>query len=190
MSMATVILLHSVLGLRGVERAAADRLRAAGHVVIAPDLYDGARAEGYGDGFTLRDRIGYATVIARAEAAAASAPPDAVLAGFSMGAGVAAHLWARRPAAAGALFLHGLGEIPAAMRPGAPVQLHLAAPDPFEDEDFVADWIAAAPAAGVALEAHRYPGAGHLFTDPDLPDHDAAAAALLWRRVADFLAAL
>jgi hypothetical protein len=32
------------------------------------------------------------------------------------------------------------------------------------------------------------PGAGHLFTDPDLPDHDEIAAALVRRRTLDFLA--
>ena len=39
--MAEVVLFHSVLGLRPVVRAAADRLGAAGHAVHTPDYYDG-----------------------------------------------------------------------------------------------------------------------------------------------------
>jgi dienelactone hydrolase len=35
---------------------------------------------------------------------------------------------------------------------------------------------------GLAAEIHRYPAAGHLFTDPALPGHDAAAAGLVWER--------
>lgn len=188
--MATILLFHSVLGLREVERAAADRLRQAGHAVVAPDLFDGATAEGYDEGFAILDRLGMPAVLASAEAAAAALPPEAVLAGLSMGGGVAAHLWARRPEAAGVLLLHGIAEAPPTPRPMLPVQVHLAEPDPFEDETFVVDWAGAAARAGIALEIFRYPGAGHLFTDPSLPDHHADAAALVWRRVAAFLDAL
>ena len=39
--MASILLLHSVCGLRDFERSAADRLRAAGHDVATPDLFDG-----------------------------------------------------------------------------------------------------------------------------------------------------
>lgn len=35
--------------------------------------------------------------------------------------------------------------------------------------------------AGASVEVFDYPGSGHLFTDPGLPDeHDEQAAALLW----------
>ena len=39
--MGHVLLFHSVLGLRPVERGLADEWRAAGHEVTLPDLYDG-----------------------------------------------------------------------------------------------------------------------------------------------------
>ncbi len=39
--MTTVVLFHSVLGVRRGELDAADRLRAGGHDVLVPDLYDG-----------------------------------------------------------------------------------------------------------------------------------------------------
>ena len=40
--MASILLFHSVLGLRPAVLADAERLRAAGHDVSTPDLFDGA----------------------------------------------------------------------------------------------------------------------------------------------------
>jgi dienelactone hydrolase len=39
-----------------------------------------------------------------------------------------------------------------------------------------------------AFEEHAYPGSGHLFTDPDLPEYDHASSEEMWRRVLAFLA--
>ena len=44
--------------------------------------------------------------------------------------------------------------------------------------------------AGISLEVFLYPGVGHLYTDPSLPDYDAKAAEATWSRVDTFLAAL
>jgi dienelactone hydrolase len=44
--------------------------------------------------------------------------------------------------------------------------------------------------AGEAVQVFRYPGAGHLFTGPDSPDHDGSAAALAWERGVRFLSDL
>jgi hypothetical protein len=41
--------------------------------------------------------------------------------------------------------------------------------------------------AGAAVEVFRYSGAGHLFTDPDTPDHDGPVADLTWRRSLHFI---
>jgi dienelactone hydrolase len=185
--MATVFLCHSVYGLRDLEREAAARLRAAGHQVLTPDLYDGRTAETVEAGFALRDAAGWDVVVARAAEAAEVLPAETVLAGFSMGAAAAAALWPERPATAGLLLLHGLVGLPDQVRPGLTVQLHLADPDPWEDEDFVAEWTADARTAGLALETFRYPGVGHLFADRTLPDYDEAAAEAMWPRVLDFL---
>ncbi|KJY23910.1 dienelactone hydrolase, partial [Streptomyces sp. NRRL S-444] len=40
------------------------------------------------------------------------------------------------------------------------------------------------------VEVHRYPGAGHLFTDPGLDDYDAQAAEQTWRVALAFLDSL
>jgi dienelactone hydrolase len=184
---ATVFLCHSVYGLRGSEREAAERLGAAGHAVVIPDLYEGKVAGTVEEGFRLRDEIGWDVIVARASQAAEGLPQEAVLGGFSMGAAVAAALWHERPGTAGLLLLHGLVALPAQPRRGLPVQVHLAEPDPWEDEDFVAEWTGDATAEGLALEVFRYPGVGHLFADPTLADYDAAAAEAMWTRVLAFL---
>jgi dienelactone hydrolase len=44
--------------------------------------------------------------------------------------------------------------------------------------------------AGAAVRVHTYPGAGHLFTDPDTTDFDRPAAELAWQRSLAFLGSL
>ncbi|MFG3556071.1 dienelactone hydrolase family protein [Micromonospora sp. NPDC047557] len=184
-----VVLFHSVYGLRPAVRAAADRLRAAGHQVTTPDLYGVPAADTVEDGFALLDKIGHEVVLDRARAAVRDLPPRTVLAGFSMGAGVAGALLAERPDAAGLLLLHGTGGAPDTARPGLPVQLHVADPDPYDAPDEVDEWQRTMSDAGADLTVFRYPGAGHLFTDPDLTEYAPDAAAQVWPRVLAFLAA-
>ncbi|MEE4540564.1 dienelactone hydrolase family protein [Streptomyces sp. V4-01] len=186
--MAHVALFHSVLGLRPVELRAAERLRRAGHAVVTPDLYDGLTAATLDQGFQLADRVGWKAVVTRARQSLDGMPEETVLAGVSMGAGVVAELWPQRPAAAGVLLLHATADLPLSVRPGLRVQLHAAEPDTFASPEQIAALRRAARDAHVALEVFRYPGAGHFYTDPDLPDHAPAAAELTWCRVRDFLA--
>lgn len=183
--MADIILFHSVLGLRPVELNAADRLRAAGHDVTTPDLYAGEAASSLDEGFALNDRIGWPVVEQRARDAARERPASTVLVGLSMGATVVDALLPDRPDTAGVLLLHGLAGIPGTARAGLPVQVHVADPDPFAPD--VATWHAKATSDGAAAEVFTYPGAGHFYTDADLPDHDEQAADLTWQRVLEFL---
>jgi dienelactone hydrolase len=44
--------------------------------------------------------------------------------------------------------------------------------------------------AGARVRVHTYPGAGHLFTDPDTPDYDAQASELAWQRSPALLGSL
>ncbi|MES4891742.1 dienelactone hydrolase family protein [Streptomyces sp. NPDC096012] len=185
--MAHIALFHSVLGLRPVELLAAARMRGAGHEVVTPDLFGGEAAATIDQGFRLVERIGWPTVVERARLALRGLPDESVLVGMSMGAGVVADLWPERPAAAGVLLLHATAGLPATVRPGLRAQLHVAEPDDFAPSERVSALCRAARDAGVHLEVFRYPGAGHFYTDPDLPDYDPAAAELTWRRVLDFL---
>jgi dienelactone hydrolase len=188
---ADVVLFHSVYGLRPAVLDAADRLRVAGHTVIVPDLYAGQVAATVDEGFALCDQVGWPVIVRRAQQALAGMPAETVLAGLSMGASVAAALLTERSAAAGLLLMHNTGGRGAAgVRRGLPAQLHIAAPDVYQTAAEVAAWEQAMTDAGAAVRLFRYPGAGHLFTDPGTPDHNAAAAALMWRRSLNFLAGL
>ncbi|MEU5553066.1 dienelactone hydrolase family protein [Micromonospora sp. NPDC047793] len=186
--MAHVALFHSVYGLRPAVRDAADRLRAAGHQVHAPDLYEVPAVDTVEEGFALLSRIGQETVLDRARASLDGLPPDTVLAGFSMGAGVAGAMLAERPDSGGLLLWHGTGGAPADVRAGLAVELHLADPDPYDPPGEVDQWRQEMTAVGADVTVYGYPGAGHLFTDPAVSDHGPAAAALAWERALAFLA--
>ncbi|NBH08427.1 dienelactone hydrolase family protein, partial [Amycolatopsis sp. SID8362] len=77
--------------------------------------------------------------------------------------------------------------LPAGARPGLPVEVHVAEPDPIAPAAQVAAWLEAAMRAGADARVHTYPGIGHFYTDADGPDHDPAAAALTGERVLEFL---
>ncbi|MFC7624107.1 dienelactone hydrolase family protein [Microlunatus sp. GCM10028923] len=189
-----VIIFHSTLGLRPVELAAADRIRRAGHRVVVPDLFGGetaAEVDGVPSvpaGFALQRRIGWDTVLGRAADAVRDLPPRTVLCGFSMGVGVIAELWPERLAAAAVLLLHATTPVPAGVAPGTPVQTHVAVGDRFAPEDRLVAFQDSVAATGADGALFRYPGAGHFFTDPTLPDHDPGAAASTWQRIETVLA--
>jgi len=71
-----------------------------------------------------------------------------------------------------------------------PVQVHYAADDPLVDRAQVDALADAVRAADADFEVHTYPGAGHLFADPDLAEYDRDAAELLLRRALDFVGRL
>ncbi|MGW4522538.1 dienelactone hydrolase family protein [Amycolatopsis sp. NPDC004378] len=185
--MTDVVVFHSVLGLRPVEHGLAGRLRAAGHRVTTPDLYAGRTASTLEEGFALKDRVGWATIVRRAEEAVRALPAETVLAGVSMGTGVVQEVLPGRPSTAGVLLLHAVGALPATARAGLPVEVHVADPDPIAPPAQVAAWREAAARLGADARVFTYPGTGHFFTDPAGPDFDEAAAGLTERRVLDFL---
>lgn len=93
--------------------------------------------------------------------------------------------------ARGLLLLHGTADLEeGASVDELPVQLHIADPDPFEPHDWLTAWYLRMQRAGADVEVHSYPGAGHLFTDPELEDYDAEAAEQLWKVAIGFLDSL
>ncbi len=187
-----IMLFHSVYGLRPAVHAAAERLRAAGHQVHVPDLFDKQTAETVEQGMAIKDGIGRDELLRRAVLAAAPHSENGlVYAGFSFGGSVAQNLALGDEKARGLLLLHGTSDIAddAAVH-DLPVQLHVAEPDPFESDDWLNAWYLRMRRIGADVEIYRYPGAGHLYTDPDLPDYDADAAAQTWKVAAGFLATL
>ena len=185
--MADIVLFHSSLGLREVEREAAARLRNWGHRVTLPDLYAGRTADSTDEGLQLMADIGWPTICQRARAALDDVPVTAVLFGMSMGAGVVAEIWPERLATEAIILLHGLAAIPDGVRPATPITVHVADPDPFAPQDEIKRWQARAAAASLCADVVPYPGAGHFFADPTLPDYSPAATSAAWACLADFL---
>lgn len=190
--MTTVVLFHSVLGIRQGEADAAARLRADGHEVLVPDLIDGRVFDEYEPAMAYSRELGD-TLYERALAAVADMPDGFVVAGFSQGSGIATHIATRRRVS-GVLQLAGLSVLEwfgpdAAWPAGVDSQGHQTVGDPFRDP--VADQARAdVSAAGGTLELFDYPGDGHLFTDPTLPkEYDAEATELMWTRVLPFVRA-
>ena len=186
--MTEVVLYHHVQGLTEGVRSFADELREAGHVVHAPDLFDGRTFDTIEDGIAFAREAGFGALAERGVAAADGLRPDAVYAGFSFGVMIAQQLAQTRPGARGAVLMYSclpVSEFGAAWPEGVPVQVHGKDADPFflEDLEAAQDLVASADQAELFL----YPGEEHLFADSSLPAYDPAAAALLGERVLAFL---
>ncbi|MGF1430114.1 dienelactone hydrolase family protein [Kitasatospora sp. LaBMicrA B282] len=191
--MAQILLLHSAYGLRPAVHAAADRLREAGHTVHTPDLFEGKTFDDIEAGMSWRESIGNDELLRRAVGAAApllTGGARLVYAGFSLGGALAQNLALADEQALGLLLLHGTSDLREDASTEIPVQLHMAEPDPFESDDWVNTWYLLMCRAGADVEVHRYRGAGHLFTDPELPDYDEAASETAWAASLAFLAEL
>lgn len=61
----------------------ADQLRAAGHTVHAPDLYDGRTFGDLDEGVAHAEAIGFGTIVRRGIEAAQGLPERLIFAGFS-----------------------------------------------------------------------------------------------------------
>ena len=85
--MAEVVLFHHVQGLTDGVRAFAAELRAGGHTVHTPDLFDGQRPASIEEGIALVESIGDEVLSERTDRAVAGLPEGLVYAGFSFGAG-------------------------------------------------------------------------------------------------------
>ena len=166
--MAEVLLFHHAQGLTEGVVAFADGLRAAGHTVHTPDLYEGNVFATLDEGLSYARETGFDTVISRGVQAADTLPAGLVYAGFSLVVMAAQQLAQNRPGAKGALLFESC--VPTSEFGGpwpgeVPVQVHGMDADSF----FVDDGDLAAARALVDEAA------------------DAEASALLTERVLDFL---
>ena len=192
--MTELILFHHAQGLTAGCLAFADELRAAGHVVHAPDLYDGKTFADLDEGIAHAEQVGFGTIIERGGLAADGLPDDIVYAGFSLGVLPAQMLAQTRARARGALLMHSCvppAEFGGPWPQGVPLQMHLMDADalslpPNEDLEAARRLDETVESAELFL----YPGDRHLFTDSSLPGYDEGAATLLKRRVLGFLDAV
>ena len=190
--MAEVLLFHHAQGQTPGFHAFADELRQAGHTVHTPNLLDGRTFDSIDEGLAYVGEIGFGEVIGRGDRAASELPEGLVYGGFSLGVVPAQKLAQTRPGAKGALFFYScvpvseFGEWPE----GVPVQIHGADADPFFVDEGDIDAARELVGSTDDAELFLYPGDQHYFADSSLPSYDAAATALLTRRVLAFLDAV
>ena len=190
--MAEVLLFHHAQGLTPGIHAFADELRAAGHTVHTPDLFDGRTFGSIDEGMTYIRGNGMEDMLEKGERSADDLPNELVYAGFSFGEMIAQKLAQTRPGARGALLFYSAipisGEWAFGPWPdGVPVQIHGMDADPiFAGEgDIEAAREIVEKVEGAEL--FLYPGDQHYFADSSLPSYDADATALLTRRVLESL---
>lgn len=191
--MADVVLFHHIQGLTPGVASFADALRAAGHSVHTPDLFEGRTFSTINEGMAYARDVGFGALLERGVAAAEDLTLDEVVyAGFSFGAMPAQQLAQTNPRARGALLFHAClpvsefgDEWPAAV----PVQIHAMEADPFFAEEEGGDLDAGRQliAATGQAELFLYPGDQHLFADSSLDSYEPAASAVLMDRVLRFL---
>ena len=194
--MAEVVLFHHVQGLTDGVRAFADELRAGGHTVHTPDVFDGELPATIEEGIALADRLDDVLGQRRADAVA-GLPAGLVYAGFSLGGATAQRFAQTRPGARGALLYESFVSLTAEWSfgpwpAGLPVQVHGMDKDPYfalEGDLDAARELVAALGPEVA-ELFTYPGDQHLFTDSSLPSYDQDATRLVLDRSLAFLARL
>jgi dienelactone hydrolase len=186
--MTELLLFHHAQGQTQGFLAFADELRSAGHVVHAPDLYDGRTFDDLDEGVGYAREVGFETIQERGRLSAGGLPNEVVYGGFSLGAMPAQMLAQTRPGCRGALLFSAAfpaSEFGGSWPPGVPLQIHMMEHDEWAEEDL--------PAARDLVEANDgaelflYPGDRHLFADASLPDYDESAATLLKQRVLAFL---
>ena len=186
--MAELLLYHHAQGQTPGFLAFADELRAAGHTVHAPDLYDGNTFAELDDGVGYAKQVGFDTILERGRLAAEGLPNELVYGGFSLGVMPAQMLAQTRPGAKGGLLFSAAfpaSEFGGSWPQGVPLQIHMMEADEWALEDLPAARELVETTEGAEL--FLYPGDRHLFADSSLPDYDKAAATLLEQRVLSFL---
>lgn len=191
--MSEVVLFHHVQGLTEGVRALADDLRAGGHTVHTPDLFDGRTFDSIESGFAYKKSLEEGTIEQRVAEAVEGLPAELVYAGISFGVPPALELAVKRPGAKALVMIESAmpitGEWAVGPYPdGVPLQIHGAEGDEFfaEDRPFADE--AVELLGPDRAELYVYPGEQHLFTDRSLPSYDAEATALVTERVLGLLA--
>lgn len=164
--MTDVLLFHHAQGRTDGIQAFADDLRAAGHVVTVPDLFDGRTFATVEEGVAHIEEVGFDHLVEAGVEVAYELPSELVYAGFSFGVLPAQRLAQQRAGALGALLYHS--GLPVSVfgdhwPPRVPLQVHVMADDELGEVELARDLV---DQAGGHL--YLYDGSAHLFTDPSL----------------------
>ena len=188
--MAEIVLFHHVQGLTPGVMAFGDALRAAGHTVHTPDLFDGRTFPTLEEGMAYAKTVGFDAILDRGVSEAEPLGTDVVYAGFSLGVMPAQKLAQTRPGARGAVLIDAcfpVTEFGDRWPEGVPVQVH----GMDADAEFVGggDLDAARELVDSTQRAELflYPGDVHLFADSSLPGYDQRATELMTGRILEFL---
>ncbi len=190
--MAEVLLFHHAQGLTEGVTAFADTLRAAGHTVHTPDLFDGRTFASIDEGMAHIKAEGMDDLVERAMKLADDLPAELVYGGFSFGVVPAQQLAQTRAGARGALLFYScialdyIGPWPDGLR----AQVHGMDHDPYFADEGDLEAARAIAEEQPTVEVFVYPGDQHYFADSSLPSYDAEATELLTQRVLKFLAAV
>jgi len=197
-----ILLIQEWWGLVPHITTLADRLAAAGFVVLAPDLYRGAQTTEPDEAAKLMMGLDIARVATDlAGAAAYLASREEVtgtrigVVGFCMGGGLALLSGSVSPyVAATAAFYPATpwsGFDPDWSRyAGSTLSIHRAEHDGPNVVPLTEQWAREVRTVGGTVEVYDYQGTSHAFVNDDRPEvYDAAATTLAWERViAQFLA--
>jgi dienelactone hydrolase len=188
--MAGLLLFHHAQGQTAGFYAFADELRAGGHTVHTPDLFDGRTFATIEEGMSYAQELGFPDeILARGERAAEALPNELVYGGFSLGVLPAQKLAQARSGARGALLFYACvpTEFFGAWPAGVPVQIHGMDNDPVFVGEGDIDAARKIVETTDEAELFLYPGDQHYFADSSLPSYDPDETALLTQRVLDFL---
>ncbi len=189
--MAELVLFHHVLGLTPGIVALAAELRAGGHTVHTPDMYEGKTFATLDEGMAHVRSVGFADVAARGVRAVEGLGPELVYAGYSLGVMPAQQLAQTRAGARGALLIAACmpteefgGPWPA----GVPLQIHAHEHDPEFDNGYDLPTAQAVVSEAADGELFLYQGDKHFFADNSTTEYDAGATSELVRHALAFLA--
>ena len=170
--------------------AFADQLRAAGHTVRTPDLFDGRTFPTLDEGMAYARTVGFDAILDRGVSEAEALGTDVVYAGFSLGVMPAQKLAQTRAGARGALLIDAcfpVSEFGDRWPEGVPFQVHGMDADPNFAEGGDLDAAQALVDSTQEGELFLYPGDVHLFSDSSLPSYDQRATELMTGRILEFL---
>jgi dienelactone hydrolase len=191
--MATIALFHPVLGVRPGVLDLADRLREAGHEVHVIDIFEGRTFDTYEPAMEFaHSELGFGEMLRRASEGVEDLPDGFIPVGFSLGCVLAAYTGTKRGAPCivwiGGAIQPSAFEGAVIWPAGLAAQTHSTVGDPWREQDEIDSALAEITAAGGTLEVFDYPGSGHLFNDPTLPnEYDADSTELLYERVFAFI---